>query len=89
MSGKELFLNIRSIIESNGESELFHKAFLKPFEVALKTWRTENEPDKMGFLPYGLKQVIKKDIDFNQFNLGDFEDIDEREISHNTDFSNL
>ena len=31
----------------------------------------------MGSLPYGLKQVIKKDIDLNQFQLIDFLPVDE------------
>ena len=62
---------------------------MKPFEVALKTWKTETDPDKMGFLPYGLKQVVKKNIDFNQFVLKDFEEITERDMSTNTEFSNL
>ena len=62
MSAKELYLNIKSIIERNGESELFHKAFLKPFEIALRTWKTERDPDMFGRLPNGLKQIVKKDI---------------------------
>lgn len=56
---------------------MFHKAFLRPQEIALKTWRTEKDTDKPhDALPYGLKQVIKKDILNNAYVLKDFESFD-------------
>ena len=56
---------------------MFHKAFLRPQEIALKTWRTENDTSKPhDALPYGLKQVIKSDISQDKFVLKDFESFD-------------
>lgn len=31
---------VRNVIEKNKSSDLFHKAFLRPQDIALKTWRT-------------------------------------------------
>lgn len=31
---------VREIIDKNKAADLFHKAFLRPLEIALKTWRT-------------------------------------------------
>jgi hypothetical protein len=47
---------------------------LRPQEIALKTWRTENDTTKRhDALPYGLKQAIKEDISWNKYILKDFE----------------
>ena len=65
---------VTEVIEKNKSSDLFHKAFLRPQEIALKTWRTEKDTTKpYDALPYGLKQAIKKDISLNQYVLKDFE----------------
>lgn len=66
---------VRQISERSSETEIFHKAFLKPLEVALKTWRTEEDKDKQGSLPYGLKLVCKKDMNLNQYILEDIKPI--------------
>lgn len=64
---------VRNIIDKNKASDLFHKAFLRPQDIALKTWRTEGDNSKPhDALPYGLKQAIKKDISFNSYTLQDF-----------------
>jgi hypothetical protein len=64
---------VKEVIEKNRASDLFHKAFLRPQEVTLKTWRTESDDTKRhDSLPFGLKQVIKEDISFNKYVLRDF-----------------
>ncbi len=73
------------MIDKNKASDLFHKAFLRPQEIALKTWRTENDTTKPhDALPYGLKQVIKKDITLNKYVLNDFESFDALDPSQRT-----
>lgn len=68
-----VYKKVNEVIERNKEQDLFHKAFLRPVEIALKTRLTENDkrrrPDA---LPFGLKQVLKKDISLNQYTLKDF-----------------
>lgn len=76
---------VRQVIDKNKASDLFHKAFLRPQEIALKTWRTENDTTKPhDALPYGLKQVIKKDITLNKYVLNDFESFDALDPSQRT-----
>ena len=68
-----IFSRVKEVVDKNKASDLFHKAFLRPQEIALKTWRTENDTSKPhDALPYGLKQVIKSDISQDKFVLKDF-----------------
>jgi hypothetical protein len=68
-----IFERVKEVIEKNKSSDLFHKAFLRPQEIALKTWRTEGDSSKPhDALPYGLKQVIKTDISQDKYVLKDF-----------------
>ena len=63
---KTIYKQVKSLIERNKESDLFHKAFLKPMEIALKTSPSE-------ILPSGLHQVYKTDISLNSYQLKDFD----------------
>lgn len=68
-----VYSRVKGVIERNKESDLFHKAFLRPIEIALKTRTTEKDTKRPAdALPYGLKQVIKRDIALNQYVLKDF-----------------
>lgn len=68
-----IYDRVKEIVDKNKASDLFHKAFLRPQEIALKTWRTENDLMKPhDALPYGLKQVIKADISQDKYILKDF-----------------
>ena len=72
-NGEYVYSKVKDVIQKNRESDLFHKAFMRPIEIALKTRFTENDTKKpLDALPYGLKQVIKKDISLNQYTLKDF-----------------
>lgn len=65
---------VKKVIKLNKQTDLFHKGFLKPIEIALKTKWTENDKNaEVDALPYGLKQVIKTDISINNYTLQDFQ----------------
>ena len=81
-SGKSVKKEVRRISERNAETEIFNKAFLKPIQVVLKTWKTEEDTRKQGSLPFGLKMVCKKDINLNQYVLEDIQPIREHERSN-------
>ncbi len=51
----------------------------------MKTHATENEPQKIGCMPYGIKQVYKTSLNDNKFMLIDFEPIDARMIKFQKD----
>ena len=56
-----MFNMVKKNLEENKELDLFHKAFLKPTDICLKTRYTEKDASKpLNALPYGLKQVCKK-----------------------------
>ena len=66
---------IKQIIENDKKLDLEYKAFLRPMEIALKTWETEKDYQHQGRLPNGIKRVIKKNIEDNKFKLDDFEPV--------------
>ena len=67
VDGQTIYQRVKQVIEANREADLFHKAFLKPIEIQLKTWKTEKDPSNKGSLPYGILQIIKSDIGKNKF----------------------
>lgn len=88
---------VSRIIEKNKFADLFHKTFLRPVEVELKTALTENDPTQADRLPYGLKQVVKRSIFDNHFVHADFEAFEDlpehqqRDLSYivNNNYDNL
>ena len=71
---KSVYKKVTDVIKINRQNNLFHKAFLRPIEIALKTKYTEKRNDMdSDALAFGLKQVIKKDISLNQYTLQNFD----------------
>jgi hypothetical protein len=67
--------------------DITHRGFLKPIEIALKTFKTEmiSNPDSQirpGSLPAGLKIAVKTSKDSDKRNLVDVGEIYENEIYH-------
>ena len=57
-----------------------HRGFLKPIEISLKTYKTEQKEEdnklKPNSLPSGLKIVIKESITQNKYELANVKEID-------------
>ena len=69
----EIFNMVKKKLGEGKDLDLFQKGFLKPTEICLKTKITENDPDKpFNSLPYGLKQVHKKQIALDKYTLHNF-----------------
>ena len=45
--------------------------------MTLKTWETDYDASKIGCLPYGLKQVVRKSISGNAYKMSNFHSISE------------
>ena len=57
------------------DEDLMHRGFLKPIEIALKTYKTQlnavNNKLKSNSLPSGLKIVVKESINLSKYELTD------------------
>ena len=75
------------------KEDITHKGFLKPLEIALKTYKTEmhekENPLQRDSLPAGLKIAIKQSLESEKRNLKDVLEIYDAETYRNIRLSSM